>query len=381
MSTTAVHPSATAAIGGKGPVVLAVTWITTAIAVIAVALRAYAASHTNGKWRWDFLWACACIFFGVAASIACTIAVFQGLGNHVMNLVTLGRQTGEGFNYIWRTVHWLWIGIFIGLVATTFAKYSMIALMLQVQGPAAKKRRIALYALGVLFTIVNLIQIILSYLQCRPIEKLWNRAMPGQCNGGAIATNWSIFQGSVGAFADFVLALWPVGIAWNLQTTRRVKIMFCALMGVGMLPAIVSGYRVTHIPAPSTSKDITLEFGDFIVLCVVEFYAIVILTSIPVLRPLFLRIFYGIKTATGSKTGTRTKLTAGNGTSHHATRNNKTAPHSSVLDVEKDSSTENLNSRDHVAMNIMVSKAYAVSEDISEVPREPPRAYQTSPRF
>lgn len=62
---------------------------------------------------------------------------------------------------------------------------------------------------------------------------------------------------AVGAFADFVLALWPVSIAWNLQTTRRVKVMFCALMGVGMLPAIVSGYRVTHIPAPSTSKDIT----------------------------------------------------------------------------------------------------------------------------
>lgn len=241
-------------IGGKGPLVLGVTWGLTALAFIAVALRGYAASHINGKWRWDFIWAAACIVFGVAGASFITVAVTQGLGNYLDVLLHLG------IDHIWATIHWLWISIFLGLVATTFAKYSMIALMLQVQGPAATKRRIALWVLGALFTIVNAIQIALSYQQCRPIDKLWNRLLPGECKGGAIASDWSILQGSVGAFADFVLALWPVSIAWNLQTSMRVKVMFCALMGVGMLPAIVSGYRVTHIPAPSTSKDITRKF-------------------------------------------------------------------------------------------------------------------------
>lgn len=238
-------------VGGKGPLVLGISWGLTATSILAVGLRAYAASHINGKWRWDFIWAVLCIVFGVAAAIMLNLAVNQGLGNYLDVLLKLG------IDHVWGTIHWLWISIFLGLVATTFAKYSMIALMLQVQGPSATKRRIGLYALGFLFTSVNAIQIALSYQQCRPLDKLWNRLLPGQCNGGGLASDWSIFQGSVGAFADFVLAIWPISIAWNLQTTRRVKIMFCMLMGVGMLPAIVSGYRVTHIPAPSTSKDIT----------------------------------------------------------------------------------------------------------------------------
>ncbi|GAM87920.1 hypothetical protein ANO11243_059480 [Dothideomycetidae sp. 11243] len=365
MTTSSDH----SAIGGKGPLVLIITWALTAISVIAVGLRGYAASHTNGKWRWDFIWAVICAVFGLMGAICLTVAVQYGLGNHIKTLISLD------VNDIWATIHWLWISIFLGLAATTFAKYSMIALMLQVQGPTAHKRRIALYALGALFTIVNIIQIVLSYTQCRPISRLWDRELPGNCDGGAIASDWSILQGSIGAFADFVLALWPVGIAWNLQTTLKIKVMFCLLMGVGMLPAIVSVFRVTHIPAPSISKDITLDFADFMILCVVEFWAIVILTSIPVLRPLFLRIFYGIKSSTHSKSGPQSKFSAAHGgVSNHVTRNKSTGA-SRIMDTEKYGSEENVLGHDHMAMNIMVSKAYAVEEDRKPLPRRPAPAF------
>lgn len=124
------------------------------------------------------------------------------------------------------------------------------------------------------------------------------------------------------------------------------------------------------------------------ILCVVEFYAIVILTSIPVLRPLFLRIFYGIKTTASRSGGFASKFSQNHGTVQNTTAHNtshgislgmrnKSSPSSRVMDVTKDGSQDNVLSQDHVAMNIMVSNAFEVSEDIernpSYVPRNPSR--------
>lgn len=109
--------------------------------------------------------------------------------------------------------------------------------------------------------------------------------------------------------------------------------------------------------------------------CVVEFYAIVILTSIPVLRPLFLRVFYGIKT-TASRSGMTSKFSEVRGTGAQNTMQgtrSKMGASSRVMDVTKDGSQDNVLDRDHVAMNIMVQQAYSVSEDIERNPSQSSR--------
>ncbi|PSK33632.1 hypothetical protein B9Z65_7519 [Elsinoe australis] len=355
------------AFGGDGVILAIVGWILTVLAVIVVALRGYAASHQNGKWRWDFIWSAATLVVGVAAFSLCFKATLTGLGNDTKNLT---------YTQVFEAVKFTWITIYVGLIATTFAKFSVVALLLQVQGPTAKKRKIALWVIGALFATTNLIQIFLSAFQCSPAERLWYRYLQGSCPRGRAAGNWNYLQGSIGASTDLLLALWPVTIAWNLQTTLRVKIGFCLLMAMGVLPAIASGIRTSRVPSISKSTNPTRDLADFMLWAIIEFWSIVILTSVPVLRPLFLRVFYGIKGSTygrgtvGETHGTRGLVTA-NGTRGGATgtvvslKEGKKGIQTlsmSVLDPSKDGSEEELGRSVGGFDGVLVTRDYDVRE-------------------
>ena len=176
-------------VGGRGPLVLTVSWSLAALAIFLVTLRAFAASKINNKWRWDFIWAALSCVFGIIATVFITMAVMHGLGNH---LLVLARNDIDD---VWATFHWGFMAIFVGLVASTFSKNSMVALLLQVQGPNARKRRIALLSLCALYTIVNILQLVFSILTCNPRHKLWDRLAPGNCNGERLTYPWTYLQG------------------------------------------------------------------------------------------------------------------------------------------------------------------------------------------
>ncbi|PNS14925.1 hypothetical protein CAC42_2154 [Sphaceloma murrayae] len=290
-------------------------------------------------------------------------SVLTGLGNDASKLT---------YTEVFEALKYTWITVFIGLVATTFAKFSVVALLLQVQGPNAKKRRMALWAIAGSFAVINVVQLALSTFQCNPPERLWYRYLPGSCPRGRIAGNWNYLQGSVGAFTDLLLALWPISIAWTLQTTLRVKVGFCALMAVGVFPAIASGLRTAKVPAISSSKNPTKDLADFMLWCIVEFWLIVILTSVPVLRPLFLRVFYGVKSSitygagtSGGTRATRGIVTAG-GTTHSVVevggKKGVQTLSMSVLDPSKDESQEELARSVGGFEGVMITRDYDVRE-------------------
>ncbi|GAM90006.1 hypothetical protein ANO11243_080460 [Dothideomycetidae sp. 11243] len=331
--------------GGDGPMILAVGSVLTVLAVFCVVLRALVASRVNSRWRWDFIWVVASTVFGLGSTALIDAAVFCGLGNDILGLT---------FPDVFEIVHYSYISIFLALFATTFAKWSLIALMLQIQGPTAHKRTIALWVLGGVGGAVNLIQLILSATQCTPTERLWYRALPGSCPRQELAQNFSIFQGSTSAFGDIVLALWPISIVHKLQTSLRVKVMFCGLMGLGVLPMIASVLRVSKVPYINSSPNVTRAFGPFMLWIVIELWAIVILTSIPVLRPLFLKIFYGIKSSRATPS-----------TNVHQTGGTRPSPASqskpNAVAMELDDLADSVDGADDDTAGIMVSRTYKVT--------------------
>ncbi|KAF4556138.1 Hypothetical protein D9617_1g080130 [Elsinoe fawcettii] len=272
-------------VGGLGHTILGVVWTEAAIGTILVALRAYAASKKHGKWRGDFIWIVVALITALLGSVIVTVAVARGLGNHTRNL---------SYTQLFEAVKWVWMSIWFGLPPSVFAKFSIIALLLDVQSPSEKKRAYILWGIGFLVASTTFIQIFLSLFQCTPVSRLWLLASEGTCPRNFMSGRFSYFQGSVQAAADFALALWPVTIVWNLQTSQRVKIAFCLLMAIGILPSIAVILRIVSLPSITSSKDPTYDFGKFMLWGVSEIWLVIILGSIPPLRPLFLRIFYGI---------------------------------------------------------------------------------------
>lgn len=58
---------------------------------------------------------------------------------------------------------------------------------------------------------------------------------------------------------DIFLALYPISIASNLQTSMRVKVGFCLLMMVGIVPGIASFIRFGLLHTIYNAKDFTCK--------------------------------------------------------------------------------------------------------------------------
>ncbi|KAF2153625.1 hypothetical protein K461DRAFT_266762 [Myriangium duriaei CBS 260.36] len=186
-----------------GPAVVQSIWIQISIAVIIVALRAYTASRSGDRWRWDFIWILLSLILAVASAICNTISATHGMGSHISHL---------SIPEIKDLLFWTFLGIYLGTLS----------------------------------------------IAC-----------------------------ITGGLTDIFLALFPIIFVWDLKTSMKIKIGFCALMGVGIIPGIVSLYRIHTLGLIYHELDATYALGTFSVWAGVEMCSLIILGSIPPLRPLF----------------------------------------------------------------------------------------------
>ncbi|PSK55178.1 hypothetical protein B9Z65_2567 [Elsinoe australis] len=287
---------ATGGYGGEGPVLMAVGWTECTLGVITIGLRLYGASKRAGQIRWDFLWIALAGVFGLASQATFAVSNWYGMGNHMNRLTYL---------QIVQALKWVWISIFLGLVGLTFAKWAIIALLLQVQLPTQVKRRMFLWSLAVILGVVCVVQFVLSFTQCIPAQRLWNPRMAGSCPGATRALYFGFFQGASGVTIDIILALYPISIVWNLQASLKMKIGFCLLMAGGIIPAAAGTVKAVMLDFLRKPNDITYEFAPFMTWAATELWLIIILGSIPPLRPLFLRLFRKAASTLGSANASR----------------------------------------------------------------------------
>ena len=83
------------------------------------------------------------------------------------------------------------------LFANTTGKVAVMMYLTMFHGPTHAKANLAyLWTLGLLqiASVIVLIAFILA--QCSPLEKLWEQAIPGACNGRIRNQNFAFFQGS-----------------------------------------------------------------------------------------------------------------------------------------------------------------------------------------
>ncbi|KAF4547362.1 Hypothetical protein D9617_45g091400 [Elsinoe fawcettii] len=284
------------ALGGRGPAILTGGWILCGLGIMLVSLRLWATSRKAGRLRWDFLWVAFAIVWCIASHACFTVALYHGIGSHVRFLT---------YAEVFHALHWVWISLFVGIIGGIFSKFAIIALLLEVQSPHARGRRLLLWTLGVVLAATGVCQICLSLFKCEPVPKLWNPTLPGTCPRATAAAKFSYFQGAVNASADIFLSLFPITIVWNLQASMRTKIGFCLLMAFGAIPSIAVIIRTTLLKKLAASQDITWDFGPFMIWASTELWSVIIIGCIPPLRPLFLRLFVKEINSMGRSGGTR----------------------------------------------------------------------------
>ncbi|KAF2149649.1 hypothetical protein K461DRAFT_297100 [Myriangium duriaei CBS 260.36] len=264
---------------------MVILWIQVGVAMLMVGLRAVFASRRDGRWRYDFVWIVLSIITGFLAAVFMTRAMQEGLGKHLKELTL-----SEDFEILRRNYY----AIYMGVLSIAFSKFAVTALLLEVlDGSQHKYKRWSLWAVCAVFTVFSLLEIFLTAFQCHPVSKVWQVTGHGSCPGQKAARAISYVHAISGGLTDIYLALFPISVVWNLKITQRTKLGFCALMAVGCLPAIASFVRFHLLSEIYAVSDFPYAEGKFMIWASVEVGSLIILGSIPPLRPLFMRIVYG----------------------------------------------------------------------------------------
>jgi hypothetical protein len=122
----------------------------------------------------------------VTAQSFMTVSAHYGLGNHASLL--------SNYNIV-QTNLWSWMAQIIAILCLAVARIAVIAFLLSIQGRTNHKGRWLLNLVGTLQGVINVAEVVLILKQCDPIQKLWDRSVPGSCDFIVICSQIGFLQG------------------------------------------------------------------------------------------------------------------------------------------------------------------------------------------
>ncbi|KAK7996050.1 hypothetical protein PG991_015517 [Apiospora marii] len=203
-------------------------WTVTGVACLVALARLYVRAIMRRNVRNDDYF----IMLSVAASIAsCALtskAVDHGLGRHIEALSHEDQVA---------VTTWTYIAFCPGVMSFAIPKLAVIALLVRLMSPR-KLHYWILWTMGItvqltlLATVGILIRVIVE--KCPPFNDITLKP-PDHCVSVSVQVKWCLFAGSLSAFVDFYLAIYPSVVLYHLQMRRRKKVALSIALGLGVL--------------------------------------------------------------------------------------------------------------------------------------------------
>ena len=145
----------------------------------------------------------------------------------------------------------------------------------------------------VFMTVTQLPAAVVVFVQCRPVQKLWNPTIQGECWRSNVTIAAGDFNGAVSTLSDWVLATLPIFFLWNVQMSSKLKAVICCLMGMGFFSGICTIVRTVYYQNIYT-EDVTWQVVDVIIWASLALWVGIIAACIPTLKPLFREIKHSL---------------------------------------------------------------------------------------
>ncbi|THV52558.1 hypothetical protein BGAL_0075g00040 [Botrytis galanthina] len=275
---TAVGPDIN--IGGKG---LAVIWALNAVSITIVIARCMTQRFIIRQLGLSdaLVVVSMCTISSMAALI--TVQYHYGWGRHYAYLDPFDRIEAMKYNAI---------GQSFGVMGSTFGRMSFIILMLQLFG-TSKLKHAALWTLFWVQFIPNCIVVVTLYVQCNDIRALWDTSVVSSCWPESYQTYIGYAHTSWNGLTDLFLTCLPATMLWSLQMNRRTKFGLVFLLSLSLLAFVGVIMKIVYIRVLADRGDYTYNTVPFFVWVQVESNLVVIASSVPLLRPLFVRLRSG----------------------------------------------------------------------------------------
>ncbi|KAK3326631.1 hypothetical protein B0H66DRAFT_166523 [Apodospora peruviana] len=265
----------------KGPMVLALTIVSTILALVAVGMRLFARITVVRNVGWDdytIVGAAAMAIVNLAFEI---ISVQNGNGRHMFYL--------EEHNLV-EASKWSRATVPPNLTASMLARISCCLFMMRIV-ERFRHYKIFLWTIIVLTFLSTNMVIINLLASCRPLEKLWNPKVEGKCFPGHVSVIVGLIQASIAIAADWLVALFPILILRNLRMAMRTKIALAVLMGLGVFIGISALVKTLQLYTLGKRIDVTWDTLSLTIWSIIEQNVSIIAVSVPGIRPLFSRYF------------------------------------------------------------------------------------------
>ncbi|TVY56509.1 hypothetical protein LSUE1_G008985, partial [Lachnellula suecica] len=262
------------------PRMLISCWTMYGAATLIIVLRIIAKLKINLKVGLDDILLTLALLLGIANFAFDNAAVRYGLGRHFFYLTPFERVN---------SMKWEFVGEPVGILSPMFGRLSFMAYLLPFTG-TSKPRKHFLYFLAAQHAVVNLLTIVLILVQCKHLATLWDpMGVPGKCWNPQVQADYGYFQGATNSLTDIVLTIFPAMIIWNLQLAKHLKIGLSIVLGLSSFAMIASIIRTKLTAQIADRSDFTWNTVDFIIWCTVENCTVMITSSVPTLRSLFVR--------------------------------------------------------------------------------------------
>ncbi|KAK7977378.1 hypothetical protein PG988_004868 [Apiospora saccharicola] len=278
----------------KGPTELAACWTVTAVSTLFVAGRLYVRGVIQRKLWSDDYFIILSLLCGYISTAFSTVATSYGNGKH-FDLLDLEQKEGA--------ILWTTAAFCPGILSFGLPKLAVIALLTRILNPS-RAHWWCLWAMGLVCFASLLATVGVLLGQCTPARSLWTFSITEKtCFDKDILIGYCIYAGSISAFVDLYLAIYPSTVLFKLQMPIKKKLALCAALGIGSVSGVVAIYKSTRIPSLG-SPDFSYDTSDLVIWTVIEGSTIIIASSIPVMQPLaevlFGRSLFG---SSGSKRG------------------------------------------------------------------------------
>ncbi|KAM3069128.1 hypothetical protein ACMFMG_010653 [Clarireedia jacksonii] len=169
-----------------GPAVVAVSWVFGALAIIVVGTRYYVRLRIVGRFTIDDWLIALVLILALFNGIFYTLSVHHGLGRSLQTLTK---------TQVSNTKKWVYFGNIFSTLSAGFGRIAFAFLLLALLHPMWSKRRGLLWTVITLKFIVDILAVVVSFLQCRPMRGYWDKNINATCMP-VVVTRVTYFQGA-----------------------------------------------------------------------------------------------------------------------------------------------------------------------------------------
>ncbi|KAK1573748.1 uncharacterized protein LY79DRAFT_567814 [Colletotrichum navitas] len=259
-----------------------------ALTTVVVTIRCWIRFRANNVGLDDFA-----MVAGYVVNVLHTLVAirggFTGLGSRDAVLNGAARMEGLKSLLIWQALY---------SAGLCFIKASISITLMRITTQKVYHR--ILIGLLVFCSVVSATSIIVILNQCHPLERYWDKAVPGSCMAPASATAMSYISSAVNVLTDISVATIPIFLLRHVQMRSQLKFYIRMLFGLGLLAGVASTIRLGFTSAYMETTDFLYNTGKVVLCTILECSIGIIAGSLPILRTFFARLARDYSSGTGT---------------------------------------------------------------------------------